>query len=242
MKVKRLLTTEGVDVNCRVNESTPVIEAALYGHIHVVNLLVGKGADLSMVNKCKQNILHVASEIGNVDVVTYVLLLGQVDINSRGWRNRTPVMYAARNGRKQVVEVLQQGGADLSLVDDYSNNTLYLACYGGDMTTVEFLLSLDEAAIITRGWKSRTLVMEAAYRRHRNVVEFLLSNGADVSLVDDDKNNILHWACDGGDVETVTIVLKKYDCKDTKNLWGQTPADVARLKGHQEVVQLLDNV
>ncbi|XP_048242814.1 serine/threonine-protein phosphatase 6 regulatory ankyrin repeat subunit C-like [Haliotis rufescens] len=82
--------------------------------------------------------------------------------------------------------------------------------------------------------------MEAALRGHRDVVELLVSEGADVSLVDDDGDNIIHWACWGGDVETVKFVLSLNVVDiDARNNSGRTARDEARDWHEEPVVKLL---
>ncbi|XP_071116479.1 cyclin-dependent kinase 4 inhibitor C-like [Haliotis cracherodii] len=82
--------------------------------------------------------------------------------------------------------------------------------------------------------------MEAAYKGHRDVVELLVSEEADVPLVDEDGDSILHWACMGGDVETVEFVLSLNVVDiDARNKSGERAADLARDWGHQRVVELL---
>ncbi|XP_067668433.1 ankyrin repeat, SAM and basic leucine zipper domain-containing protein 1-like [Haliotis asinina] len=85
-----------------------------------------------------------------------------------------------------------------------------------------------------------TPVMAAAWRGHRDVVELLVSRGADVSLVTDAGNNIRHWACGGGDRTTVEFVLS-LDGVDVnaRNNNGRTVADVARRWGHRQLSDLL---
>ncbi|XP_046564007.1 histone-lysine N-methyltransferase EHMT2-like [Haliotis rubra] len=229
--VKRILDTCRADVNCRdVGGRTPVMEAAFRGHGDVVELLVSRGADVSLVDDLGDNILHCACRGGDRETVEFVLSLDGVDINSRGQGSRIPVMWAAQWRHRDVVELLVSRGADVSLVDDGGRNTLYWACRGGDTETVEFVLSLDGVDINSRGWRSRTPVMEAAWWKHRDVVELLVSRGANVSLVDYDGNNILHWAYRGGDRETVEFVLS-LDWVDinVRNNYRQTAADVARV-------------
>ncbi|XP_048257790.1 ankyrin repeat domain-containing protein 16-like [Haliotis rufescens] len=58
-EVKRLLS-QGVDVDCRRGRWTPVMVAARFGHRDVVELLVGKGADVSLVDRDGYNTLHLA--------------------------------------------------------------------------------------------------------------------------------------------------------------------------------------
>ncbi|XP_048247741.1 probable palmitoyltransferase AKR2 [Haliotis rufescens] len=171
-EVKWLLTTTGVNVNCRegFRSLSPVMAAADRGHRDVVKLLVKEGADVSLVDEDGYNILHFACIGGDVETVKFVLSLNVVDINSRGGGSRTPVMRAAWSGRRDVVELLVKAGADVSLVDVLGYNTLHWACLGGNVETVEFVLSLnvvdidartnsaDTAAVMARGWGHQRVV------------------------------------------------------------------------------------
>ncbi|XP_071084414.1 ankyrin repeat domain-containing protein 50-like isoform X2 [Haliotis cracherodii] len=219
---------------------TPVMTAAFDGQVDVVKILVSEGADVSLVDKVGDNILHFACRGGDVETVKCVLSLHVADINSRGRRSRTPVIAAAWWEHRDVVEHLVSEGADVSLVDEDGNNILHYACWGGDVETVKFVLSLHVADINSRGGGSRTPVMAAAWWEHRDVVEHLVSEGADVSLVDEDGNNILHYACWGGNVETVKCVLSLH-VVDINSRGGrsQTPVMMAAWRGHRDVVELL---
>ncbi|XP_046559442.1 ankyrin repeat domain-containing protein 50-like [Haliotis rubra] len=239
-EVKRILDTCRADVNCRVRHGmTPVMWAAGRGHRDVVELLVNQGTDVSLVDNDGNNILHHACREGHRETVEFVLSLDGVDINSKEWRSRTPVMEAAERGHRHVVELLVSKGADVSLVDNDCNNILHHACREGDRKTVDFLLSLDGVDINSRGGSSRTPVMEAAEWGHNDVVELLVSKGADVSLVDDDGDNVLHWACVGGGRETVEclLCLGSMDI-NSRGRCSRTPVMEAARRGHNDVVEL----
>ncbi|XP_067653690.1 uncharacterized protein [Haliotis asinina] len=236
--VKRILAEGDVDINYRGQYSkTPVMEAAYYRHRDVVEFLVGRGADVSLVDSDGDNFLHWACRGGDLETVKLILSMNVVDINSRGQYSMTPVMMAARYGHGDVLKFLVDRGADVSLVDKWGNNFLHWACYRGDLETV--ILSMNVVDINSRGDYSKTPVMEAAREGHRDVVEFLVGRGADVSLVDRRGDNFLHYACIGGDLETVKLILdlNLVDINDRNND-GKTAADVARGR-HQRVVDLL---
>ncbi|XP_046365596.2 ankyrin repeat domain-containing protein 17-like [Haliotis rufescens] len=187
--------------------------------------------------------IHDACEQGNPDAVRWILSKrGFLDVNCR-MRGMTPLMKAAEEGYRDILELLVNGGADVSLVTGDCDTILHLACYGGDMEAVKYILSLNVVDFSnSRGMKNRTPVMAAAYPGHRDVVEHLLGQGADVTLVDDYGDTILHLACRGGDVETVTILMYQSMVDiDARNKKGQTPADVARDKGHQYVSELVSS-
>ncbi|XP_046580862.1 receptor-interacting serine/threonine-protein kinase 4-like [Haliotis rubra] len=104
---------------------------------------------------------------------------------------------AAEKGHRQVVKLLLRKGADASLLDHDGNNIFHLACRGGHVRTVQLVLSLIVADVNSRGWWSRTLMMLAAWYKHRDVVELLVRGRVDVSLVDDGGNSLLYFACRG---------------------------------------------
>ncbi|XP_046554769.1 poly [ADP-ribose] polymerase tankyrase-1-like isoform X1 [Haliotis rubra] len=118
---------------------------------------------------------------------------------------------------------------------------LYSASEDGDLETVKRILAAGHVDINTRGgsW-IQTPVMAAAGRGHRDVVEFLVGRGADVSLVDRDGWNVLHWACSGGHLETVKLILSLNVVDiNARNIYGQTAVYRARSEGHQRVVEFL---
>ncbi|XP_071078462.1 ankyrin repeat domain-containing protein 2-like isoform X2 [Haliotis cracherodii] len=113
MKVKRLLTTAGVVINCRVGwgSRTPVMWAARVGHTEVVELLVKEGANVSLVDKYGNNILHLAFRGGNMETVEFVLSLNVVDIDARNKLGETAADLARLGGRQPLVELLKSRGA-----------------------------------------------------------------------------------------------------------------------------------
>ncbi len=125
--VKYLLSLNSVDINSRgLRKITPLMVAAENGHIEVVELLLKHGADLSVTDARGNNILHIACNQGEFDVVKYLLSLNSVDINSRGREKSTPVIVGAQKGHIEVVELLVKHGADLSTLSVSWENLMWL--------------------------------------------------------------------------------------------------------------------
>ncbi|XP_046562349.1 ankyrin repeat domain-containing protein 50-like [Haliotis rubra] len=184
LQVKELVCLLWMDIDSRGwKKRTPVMVAAEKGHTEVVQLLVSKGAGVSLVDGYGENILHWASVGGHVETVRYVLSLNIVDIDSRGWKKRTPVMVAAEKGHTEVVQLLVSKGAGVSLVDVDGDNILHWASVGGHVETVRYVLSQNIVDIDSRDWKKRTPAMAAAERGHTEVVQLLVSRGAELPAV-----------------------------------------------------------
>ncbi|XP_046547242.1 ankyrin repeat domain-containing protein 2-like isoform X2 [Haliotis rubra] len=124
-----------------------------------------------------------------------------------------------------------------------ADRRLFSASEDGDLETVKRILSAGHVDINTRGgYWSKTPVMAASLGGHRNVVEFLVGRGADVSLVDSNDDNVLHYACHGGDLEIVKLIVSRnlVDVNARDN-GGYTAVYWARLQGHQRVVEFLES-
>ncbi|XP_071086322.1 ankyrin-3-like, partial [Haliotis cracherodii] len=235
--VKRILALEKVDINSRdQNGETPVMMAARDGHVQLVEVLVKKGADMSLVNNGGDNILHQACKGGDIETVKEVLAQDKLDINSRGKTGQTPVMKAARAGYGGLVKK----GADMTLVNNDGDDILHQSCRGGDVETVKIVLAQNKLRINSRAKNGWTPVMMAARAGHRELVDFLVKKGADMSLVNNGSDNILHQACRGGDIETVKGVLAHKQLGiNIRGKNGETPVMMAAMAGHGELVAFL---
>ncbi|HUN25170.1 MAG TPA: ankyrin repeat domain-containing protein [Steroidobacteraceae bacterium] len=152
--IKELLAA-GADPNRRMNSSTetrtvftnqwlvedgatPFLRAAQSGDLVLMKLLLAHGANPHIPTYINVTPLMVASGIGWVEGVTYewspqetydavkfLLDLG-ADVNAQDYVDRrTALMGAAHKGRNDVIMLLVQHGADLSLHDIGSRDTVH---------------------------------------------------------------------------------------------------------------------
>ncbi|XP_046546810.1 ankyrin repeat domain-containing protein 50-like [Haliotis rubra] len=239
--VECIISLDIVDINSGGQYGgTPLMAAAEGGHRDVLDLLISKGGDVSLVDDYNNNILHVVCIGGNADIVKYVLSKHVVDINSRGEYGRTPVMIAARWGHKGVFDLLVSRGGDVALVSDHGDNILHVACYGGHVDMVKHILYKYHVNLDTRNQYGRTAVMVAARMGYVSVVDLLIRRGADVSLVNDEGDNLLHVACSGGHLAMVEyVVLRDLVDINCTELLGMTPLMLAAKHGHIKVFDFL---
>ncbi|XP_067661803.1 ankyrin repeat domain-containing protein 50-like [Haliotis asinina] len=239
--VKYVLSQKMVNINSRgFQEMSPLMRAALMGHTDVIKLLVSKGADVTQLDGGGDNILHYACRGGNVEVVKYVLSLNMVNINSRGFQTMTPILGAALKGHKDVVELLVNTGKHLILVDNGGDTILHYACRGGHVEVVTYVLSQNISDMNSRGFQKMSPLMRAALTGHTDVIKLLVSKGADVTQLDGGGDNILHYACRGGNVEVVKYVLSLNMVNiNSRGFQTMTPILGAALRGHTGVVDLI---
>ncbi|XP_046568390.1 serine/threonine-protein phosphatase 6 regulatory ankyrin repeat subunit C-like isoform X2 [Haliotis rubra] len=223
------------DINCRGEVGfTPAMTSALYGQKDVFDLLVSKGADLTIRANNNDTILHVACRGGNTPIVEALLPL--FDINCRGSLGWTPLMCAASKGNHNVWELLLKRGGNCVCVGDNNHTTLHTTCRGGNMLIVEDVIG--DFDIDTRGLHGRTPLLEAARGGQIPAVDFLVSRNADVKIVDNMDNSLLHVACIGGHLGMVKHVCPWFNIDDG-DTHGWTPTMVASVFGESAVFDYL---
>ncbi|XP_067648838.1 ankyrin repeat, PH and SEC7 domain containing protein secG-like [Haliotis asinina] len=185
--------------------------------------------------------LHDACRKGNLTQVRWILSQGLVDINSReGSHGKTPLMVAAQEGHCRIFSFLIGKGANKSYVDNDGKNIFHWACKGGHVDVVECVLPQYGVNIND---KYMTPLVQAAFWGHRDVSEFLLCMGADVSQTDPNRESVLHWACRGGQLDMVKYLLSLCSVDiNSRGKGGRTPLMAAAMRGRTDIGLLLVNM
>ncbi|XP_036385783.1 poly [ADP-ribose] polymerase tankyrase-2 isoform X4 [Megalops cyprinoides] len=116
---------------------------------------------------------------------------------------------------------------------------LFEACRNGDLERVKKLVTLENVnSRDTAGRKSTPLHFAAGFGR-RDVVDYLLQNGANVHARDDGGLISLHNACSFGHAEVVNLLLRHGADANSRDNWNYTPLHEAAIKGKIDVCIVL---
>lgn len=239
--VRYVLTRKETDIESRGESGrTAIMMAAQNGHKHVFDLLVNEECNMSIVDNEGDNILHTSSLGDSVEIVQYILDHRVVDIDSKGQCGRTAVMKAAERGQKNVFNLLVSNGCDMLAIDDKGKTVLHFACLAGNVGIVQCIVKHSRADMEKKCEYGTTAVMMAAQYGQKKVFDLLVREGCDMSAVDNTGNNILHFACIGGNPDIIEHILSESGSDAaSKNQYGMTPQEVAHCCGHERVVALL---
>jgi ankyrin repeat protein len=172
-RVKALLSADPTLVNARSSTGESAILAAVYhGRKEVANLLVARGATLTLFEACA------AGEFDRVER----LLEGGAAVNACSDDGWTPLHLAASFGHAKIAELLLAHDADVTARSKNSNgNTPLHAALASNQKIAAGLLiggGADVNAADAAGWRPLHL---AAAHNNLDAMKVLIAQGADIS-------------------------------------------------------------
>ncbi|KAK3092730.1 hypothetical protein FSP39_006660 [Pinctada imbricata] len=250
-----VLLKYGVDVNKQLSagkeKMTPLMIAAARGHLDMARRLVQSGAVVEKLDKFKRSALTHAVMNGNANVTSYLLYLGS-DPNRKDSSGNSLVHYAAAYGWYFVLKLLvNEGGADASVANDWQLTPLGAAFMKGHSGLVDFLLKLPGVDINFKNDSGMTLISVACSSQLSGEllpqIEYLLDKGADPTISDVNGLNALHHLCghgvdNAGEELTVKIaqLLVKAGCSPkAKTTHRHTPIMIAIAQVNFKLVKFL---
>ena len=150
------------------------------------------------------------------------------------------VHWAAKKGDVDVLQALSDAGAVLNqpTASDTRMQPIHWAASEGRISSIHFLLGKRHQDINAQDANGCTPVVIASQHNQLNCVVYLVKNGADMSLKDNNQDTALHWAAYKGYVEMVGLLTSflphEIDSDDVfgqvGTSWGLTPPslDVGR--------------
>ncbi len=187
---------------------------------------------------------HAAAHRGDLGALARLIAAG-ADLNQRERHGRTALHVAAHARQREALRLLARAGADLNLLENDRYDAVTIAAVANDEETLRVLLSLGASAKLVTSRYLGTALIAAAHLGHHGVVKQLIASGAPLDHV-----NNLHWTAvieaivlgDGGarHQETLRLLIGAGANLQLRDRQGQTPLQLARTRGHGEMVRMLE--
>ena len=151
--------------------------------------------------------------------------------------NHTALLYAAANSHKEIIQILVLNNANVNAKASGNYKDLINAAsidhnYAGGVRFIN----------IHKRERGRTALILAADKGHKEIVEILLENNADVNAKDNDEWTALILAAENGYEEIVKILLQNNANVNANSDSGVTRYPDRPPKGHLGVTALLEAV
>lgn len=184
-EVAKILIDAEADVRGWHDYSSLLFNAAALGNKELVQKLLEKGADPNVGSGDWTPLIRII-DLDFRDIAE-ILIEGGADLNLQNHRQHgmTPLLYAIRKGRTEMVRILINAGAKIDLGDRFGHKPLYEAIFK-DIEILEALIN-GGANLDLPDKQGATATMQAInYGRMENA-KVLIKAGANLNL--EDRNN-----------------------------------------------------
>ena len=107
---------------------TPLQVAAKYGDYPIFKYLIDHKATTNVVDSKGNHLIHFACKGGNLEIIKFILKHQKIDIEMKGAKENTPLIYACKNDSIQLFEYLLSKGAKPLNSDLMIKNTIKKDC------------------------------------------------------------------------------------------------------------------
>jgi ankyrin repeat protein len=216
-----------------------LLSAAELGHDGVIALLIKSGRfKIDSKDSRDRTVLWWASRNGCETSARLLLTVDPAMVDSKDKDGKTPLLVAAEQGHREVVEVLLEMNSDVNAQSGQYGNALQAVSAGGHKEVATLLLDKG-ADVNAQGGQYSNALYAASDKGHKEIATLLLDKGADVNAQGGQYSNALQAASACGYKEIVMLLLDKGANVNAQGGQYGNALQAASFRGHKEVATLL---
>ena len=207
--IVRLLLEHGAQVNDQDNEGKTALHiAAVYNRSQIIKVLLSYGADSNLKTIEEQTAMHIAAEEDGLEALR--ILLTNTNVNVQDDDGLTILHYAAEQGCLQIVGLLLNANADITIQSYIMGDTAaHVAIFWERLDVLELLLGngADPNAVNHDG---TSLLHYAAESGILQGIKLLLDAKADITIQDSvEGETAAHYAISSGKPAALALLLQR---------------------------------
>jgi ankyrin repeat protein len=167
---------------------------------------------------------------------------GRMKVNRGQTQCATPLFTACAYGHEDIVRYLVDHGANVSQRNEFGESPLHIACKCGHVPIVSFLAETVGVDLEEYSALGRTPLLTAAAEGHVNVIQSLISAGANLNTKTIESGGSCLHACSfvSGSVEAAKLILAN-GVTPEPNRFGILPILDAAAMGNEEILNFWVN-
>ena len=182
--------------------------------------------------------IYSAIDSGQIDRVENFLKRNPELLNTKNENAMTPLNWAAYKGQKEIVQLLLEAGADVTLGDNENSQPIHNAAVAGHTEVIETLLA-SGVDINSRDNNGMTALHFALSYRQLETAALLLDKGADLNASNHNGFTSLHYAALGNFTDLINRLVSSDGNINVQSQDGTTPLLFASGRGNFEATTRL---
>lgn len=197
---------EAIDVT-NTQRETALFTAVIHGHLECVKILLKEGALITKTLARQVNIFHIASQKGNLEVLTALLdydytitrrMINYLTADDR--KGYGPIHFAVENNHPKCVKILLTKNTHRSLRTSYGflkgSTPLHIAAIHNNVEIAKIIMFNNEDTVHVINDMGWTPLHTASHYGSRDMITLLIKGGSDISCSTNGPNKCRNTAID----------------------------------------------
>jgi ankyrin repeat protein len=247
-EIAKYLVDHGADVSKggENTEDTPLAYASMYGHLEIVKILIDAGADVNLKGEYGRTPLHYASSPtgsstkNNYEIVKLLLENG-ADPNALNEAEENPLQDSIwyEGFDIEIAKLLIDAGIDLETKGSFNSTALTRAIDAKRLDLVKLFKEKADVLLVKQNDLNSALVEAFREKDNKELIFYLLEQGADMRYKERFGTNVLSYAAEHGFIDMIEYLIDHgldltEDIDDTNNALRE-----AAYTGQFEVIKFL---
>lgn len=179
--------------------NTAILYAAYRGNILIIRSLIECSADVNVTSKNGLNVLHMAAQGNNPNIIIYFKIKYNISVLSTDLQGNTPLHWASYNSSEEAINFLLSYMTDINIKNNDGKTPLHIAVFTEKPSLIKKLIKRGadinikdkngktpyDLALELTGAESRVTGILMGIKKQKNLVEKLLN----ISCINSDNNN-----------------------------------------------------
>ena len=192
-------------------------------------------------SKTGKNVLHTASELGNIEIINLLVKEFKSNVNFKNKVGNTPIFEACITGEYEAVELLLSLGAKLDVVGENEDNLLHATCrrgWPGHLKILKLLLGKEIDKEAPNKHKETPLATAFKFSLFESI-ELLISAGCNMNFRSANDNTQGTRCAFDGRIPLLRVFVNHGGDLTLRNLNDETPLLVACKASRLDVIHYL---
>ena len=184
-------------------------------------------------------------EEASPEILDYLLSFEGNTVNKLTHDARTYVFWAAYRNNQAFMKKLKGMGADFGIVDEHGYSLLNFAAVTGQTDAVLYDLIINEGAKPDQEVNydgANALLLVSSHLKDMALVEYFGQFGLEMNDTDSDGSNGFLYACKGGNIEFLNLLIEQGMSSQFQNSKGQNAAHFAAMgtRGNNPKIEVFE--
>ncbi len=177
----------------------------------IKDIINNKNIDINYLDEFGITPLIYAVKFKRYEIVEILTKIDDINIDKvdTSKLNMTPFSYATQKKDIKMMDILYKHGAKVYLGvegKNKGNTPLLIAAWDGCLDCIKYIIDTNQVSINSSDNNGFTALIKACIKGHKDIVEYLLSNKADIKIRDKKNKNALDYATEFNYTEIINLL------------------------------------